>query len=336
MAMFVSSWILAVLVTAALAAETEVAISVAPYYTSNAFGLKDEWIDTFAQQQAPGERFADLSTPWDLVTPLQVDVDRRGHRHGSVRFAAGGSVSYEQYLQNTVASFAALGASAALEEGKNGRTRLRVDWTPHRYKRSYENPDVAADEFLQAHYAQWGLTLAHSQRLLERWSMQLSIENERRRYDDVFSNRDYTFWAGALETEHDLGKRVRLDVATQLGTAFSPAGIEEGIVVDRSYDQIELSSRLSSRLGAWRAALTGTLRLRDYTTSNPIDTSHFDRHDRTWKIGTQWDRRLGTQQKLSILLAHANRASDRPADVNDPDIVPYHETTLGVGLAHQF
>ncbi len=329
-------WILDALAPGSLAADFAGAISVSPYYTSNAFGLKDDWIDSFAAQQGPGERFAGLSSPWDFVTPLRAEAESRWKQQGGLRFTAVGAVGYEHYLQNRLASFTELRAGGSLETGKNGRSRLRLDWTPRRYKRNYENPDLVFDEYIQAHYGQWGLALDHTQRLRKTWSLQLLLEHENRRYDDPFTNRDRLLWAGGLGVEHDLSKHMSVEFVSKLCTARAPGGIEEGIVVDRSFAQIELSSRFATRLGAWRSALFGALQFRDYTTDNPADASRYGRRDRSWEIGTQWDRRLGTRESLSLRFAHTSQASDRPADLNDPDLVPYHETVLGIGLTRQF
>ncbi len=329
-------WILVGLVSVALAADLEGEVFVSPYYTSNAFGLKDDWIDSFALKQGPGDRFEGLTSPWDFVTPLRAEAKSRWKRQGGLGFTAGGSVEYEHYLQNRLASFTELRAGVGLEAGKNGRTRLRLDWTPRRYKRNYENPDLGFDEFIQAFYGQWGLSLDHTQRLRKTWSVQLVLDHESRSYDDPFTNSDRMLWAGGLGVEHDLSKRMSVEFASRLGTARAPDGIEEGIVVDRSFVQVELSSRFATRLGAWRSALFGELQLRDYTTNNLADASRYERRDRTWEIGTQWDRRLGPREMLSLRLARASRVSDRPADLDDPDLVPYHETQLGVGLTHQF
>lgn len=329
-------WILACFGSTVLAADMAGSISLSPYYTSNAFGLKDEWIDSFALDQGPGERFEGLSSPWDFVTPVRAEAESRWKRQGGVRFTASGSVEYEHYLQNRLASFAELGAGVGLETGKNARTRLRLDWTPRRYKRNYENPDLAFDEYLQAHYGAWGLVLDHTQHLGKTWSVQVVLDHERRRYDDLFSNRDRVFWAGGLGVERDWGKRTSVELASQMGSARAPGGFEEGILVDRSFVQFELASRFTTRLGGWRPAVFAELQIRDYSTDNPADAAHYTRRDRTWEIGTQWDRRLGPRQMLSMRLAHASRASDRPADVNDPDLIPYHETVLGAGVVHRF
>ena len=319
-----------------MAADTEVAISVLPYYTSNAFGLKDDWIDGFSLQQGPGQRFEGLSSPWDFVTPIHAETSRRWKHSNGLRFTAMGSFEYEHYLQNNLASFGEFRVGGEMEAGKNARTRFRIDWTPNRYKKNYENPDLASDEYSQAEYRQLELSLAHVQRLHKSWFLQLSLDHDIRRFDDPFDNRDRNLWVGALKVEHALGKRLSLEFASELGTASSPGGIEEGLVVDRSFDQLGLSSALSSPVGLWRARVFAGLKLRDYTTDNDADLSRYDRRDRTWEISTKWDRRLGAREKLSLRLAYLDRSSDRPADLNDPDIVPYHETVLGVGLTHQF
>ena len=90
------SGILVGLSSMAFAAGMEAEVSVSPYYTSNAFGLKDEWIDNFAQKQGPGERFEGLSSPWDFVTPLRAEAARRWKSGDGLRFTAGGSIEYER------------------------------------------------------------------------------------------------------------------------------------------------------------------------------------------------------------------------------------------------
>lgn len=311
-------------------------VSFSSVYSSNPFNLKDEWIQVFDSQRSANDRFAGLETPWDFVSRLKMDASTRWKSAQKRRLNLGGSVSYRRYHQNSIASYVEFGMQTQLRVAKHDRTKLSARWIPDRYKRNYEHPDLTTDDYLSVHYGQYELELSHSRRVAKNWRLGFGIEHAGRDFDPLFSTRDRALYSAGVEVERRLSKRAALTLASAWAAASSPTGIEDGVEVDRSFNEARFAAQLESRAGSWKAEFASTLRLRTYATNNAADVSRFDRNDTYWGVSTKWSRRLGLRQKVHVTLAYSSKTSNRPADLDDPDAVPYHRVLVGAGIGHEF
>ncbi len=317
-------------------AASEASVSLFSQYSSNPFNLKDEHIQTFDLQRGANDRFDGLDTPWDVISRLELDAGHEWRTMRGPRVGLDASADYHLYHQNDVASFFELGARGSLRAGKNDRTTLRVKWIPNRYKRNYEHPDTAIDSYWGAEYAQYELQLAHRYRVAKEWRVGASLAHGGRSFDAPFESRDRNTFEGGVEVARRLSKHAWWTWASGFETANSATGLEEDVEVDRSFNQAVFSTQLDTRAGAWRAEFEVALRLRNYTTNNAEDVARFDRRDTRWGLSSKWSRRIGPRQQFHASVGYVSKSSSRPADIDDPDAVPYHRLVVGMGIGHQF
>ena len=219
---------------------------------------------------------------------------------------------------------------------RKGHTELEFAFVPVHFRKNYEHPSLLNDSYVAANAHQFAIALAHTNRLWRKVDWEIGASYGRRDFSTLFDTRDRNVIKGKLGLRRKLRKRVHVIVEFGLGKASYTEGFEEGIEIDRSFSSWKMRTGLDAGTGLWTTQHRIEYRVRDYDTANRQDLARFGRRDSRWAFKSKVGRELGANQRLWAQFRYLSNSSNRPGDVSDPDIVPYDNLEIGLGVEREF
>ena len=307
-------------------------------YTDNLYRVQRRREDDFDRNQ-PGEQFYEMEGPGDFVTEASVAPfhkwDLGEGRDAKASIAAG----YAFHVQNAIANYFFIEGSGGYDVSRDDTLSVEAEIIPRRFKKNYSIRDDAFGNRFYEHAYYWEIEPAVGWRheWTERWKTDLAYEVGVRRYLAPFSNRDTTWHGPELIVSHDFG---RVEVGLGAGAAFAttPSGLEFGVPVDRSYNDVRMLAEGEVNLPAgWSVGAEAEYRIRNYTTDEPANDTYFERTDQRWTFTVEGKKRFGEVFSLLVLAGLVDNATNRQDHPNvDPTDLGYEELFLGIGAEATF
>ncbi|MGQ0714153.1 MAG: hypothetical protein ACT4PJ_10520 [Gemmatimonadaceae bacterium] len=216
-------------------------IRVETEYDDNVFllspGRRNE-LDAPAEDATPGDRFASMHSPGDLITTMQAGLGIKGAGVGGRALELTADVRYELYARNADRRNVriAFAAEQALPRGK--RLRLRASVTPSYFAKNYLGDavdrdldgDIAPDErvYEAGTYSETAVELDYRLRLAKSTkrhpfgaALQPSVGYYARTYEAPFSGRDMSGPTAGLKLLMDVSPRAGLDVEYEFASLIA-------------------------------------------------------------------------------------------------------------------
>ena len=321
----------------ALAVGSDYQAGVESEYTDNLFHESDQRLDQFDSRTGPGERFENMESESDLVTRVSAGATWRWKLRSKRRFSLGVKGAYFFHLENDIADYSRFGLNLSYSPTKRDRIYLRLDGIPDRFKKNYRFTIGALDTFDAAYYSQSNITLGYERDLKKNWSLGVDYRARERRYDDPFGDRDYDGDYLTLFTGYRLGRDVRGVTELMVGATDSNLGLDDGVIIDRSYDVVQLIQEFHFSLPArTRLTLRAAYREKDYTTDVTADGGRHNREDQRLQLRLQLRKKIGKNKILTFTTEWLDSDSDREDPTVETDEVGYEEFIAGVRFTYRF
>ncbi|MCL5281950.1 MAG: hypothetical protein M1376_18805 [Planctomycetes bacterium] len=311
----------------------EAAVDLKSYYTSNLYHVSEKREDQFDTKNGPGERFHGMEGPGDFVFVPGLDLtwqwDVGKKRDLEVSFGA----DYFIHARNTIANYLKLGGLLAYDLTRRDTVSLDVDFVPERFWKnlSLEDPSTHLKIFEEARYRHIGLAPHYLHEWNKDWATGIEYQYATRDYEDPFHDRDRRGHTVMGLVAYNGFKHLDVDFFAGYNATATPTGVEFGIPVDRSFEELILGGRLCFHLpDHWKAKVGTKYRIRNYTTDTEADTTYFDRRDNTWTLDTEVGRKLGKDLYIAVLAGYGHRTSNRSDPTITADQVGYTEYRLGL------
>jgi hypothetical protein len=330
-------WVLCLQPGMALAVSSGGKLDARSEYTNNLWHESQQRLDQFDDLQDPGQRFYRMPSPWDLVTRLQATGSFLWKYSGKRRLSLDIEGAYFFHVKNSIANYGRFNSGLSYSPGKRDLIYLVLDFIPDRFKKNYRVEAGGGNLFLPASYEQEDISLGYQRRIKKKWTLGAEYRHRRRRYEPVFSARDQDGDYLLIFTDYQPGKTV--DGATNLTIAVieSGQGLDQGIVIDRSYDMMQIGQefifRLSKKL---RLQAHGDFRRKDYTTGVQEDGGRYNRQDDRIRLGLNLRRYFGSNMVLGFYATWIDSNSDRTDPTVQTDQVGYKEVVAGARFTYLF
>jgi len=304
-------------------------VSLWEHYDDNILELSDQNIAIFDSGVYAPERFL-ITSIGAYITSLSGRARWRGKpwaRH-ETRVAIAGEANW--YANNSIKNYETYDLSVAQELTATKKhlslIRLTVSHTPEYYQQQLRDAPFIPGSFIyeSAGYRQTHYRLAYDQTFIEdRFDGRLTVEYRRRNYNQYFPERDNRRDTAAVS----LGGRpiarsgFSIDGMAGLGKLLARGDLdsttafpEADISYDVSFLGLNATIPWGGKLGG-RVALAADREIRTYTTTDPADTSHYDRvdHRLTWSAGIV--------QKLPVDLELFANYENKTQDTTFPRLV---------------
>jgi len=304
-------------------------------YTDNLFHYSKRRLDEFDAEDADGERFHGLDGSSDVVTRLRLRPEYRWRPRKERELRVSLGVAYYQHARNTIADYLEISTGLEADVTKRDRLVFDVSQTIDRFGKNFK--DTAADLFDAAFYDETDVRIGYTRRFGKRWDGGADYEMRRRRYNEKFSSRDSDGDYLNLRSSYSLGNRIDAETSFSYGVIESETGIDDGIPIDRSYDERRLAQSFKLGLSyGMHLGVDGVLRSRDYTTDVQEDEGRYKRKDDysmlRLEIGKEWKNGLSAALRGALI----DSDSDRIDPTVETDETGYEESTLSVEIAYRF
>ena len=223
-------------------------------YTNNLWHESQQRLDQFEEEQGPGQRFYRMPSTWDIVTRLRATGSFLWKFADKRRLTLDVEGTYFFHLENNIANYGRFNSGLSYGPGKRDLIFSVLSYTPDRFKKNYRVTDSINDIFLPASYDQADFSLGYQRRLRKKWTLGAEYRYRRRRYEPVFSDRDQDGNYLRIFTDYRPGKTVDGSTDLTLAAIDSGLGVDQGVVIDRSYDLLQIGQEFIFRLTKKSAA----------------------------------------------------------------------------------
>lgn len=304
-------------------------------YTDNLFHYSEQRVDEFDDRDDEGDRYFGLESPSDVVTRLRVRLDYRWNLREKQDLKVFLNASHFDHARNGIADYEEVSTGVEIDMAKRDRVEVALEHTFDRFKKNLKI--ASSDQFDAAFYDQTDALIGYTRRLGKEWYAGLDYAVSSRRFNAPFQGRDFDGDYLRLRTSYALGRSIDSDTSFSYGEIDSATEMDDGILIDRSYDEMDLSQAFDFRLGqGFHIGLDLELRRRDYTTDVEEDTGRHDRQDDYWRTGAE----IGREWKNGLTLALRGEILDNDSDRIDPDVetdeTGYRETIVGIDVGYRF
>ncbi len=311
----------------------EITPHVTSYYTSNLYHESEKHMDQFDTKNGPGERFHNMEGPDDFVTIPGIGLTWKWDLGKKRDLKASFDADYSIHARNAIANYLQLSGSLDYDLTRRDTVGVGVDFIPERFWKnlSLEDPITHEKTFAEARYQKLKVAPHYMHDWNKDWSTGVEYEYGTRDYEDPFHNRDRRGHTVMGLVEYNGFKGIGINFAGGYNTTKTPTGIEFGIPVDRSFNEVILGGAIHFNLpGPWKAKIGTEYHIRDYTTDVEEDTTYFDRRDNTWTIDGELGRKFGKSMYVALLAGYGHRTSNRSDPTVTADEVGYTEYRIGL------
>ncbi len=309
------------------------------YYDDNVFNYSDSDRQTFEGRTQPLERFPIESLDDFVAVPaVRVDYLWKIRRHSDWRVRA--MADAQIYTSNTIKNYSRFGLSLR-RRVRDGSVALALRYTPSYYLRHLfwrQMPERPAGvRFAAAQFNKFSLALDSRYNFSPAWVGLFGFDFAYRNYDFPFDERDNSTYSIAAGARYRASRALRLKFLASVGwsRAKGPNQVP-GALADISNNQYGFQGGFTWRIsGGLRLDETLVYSHQSYTTSNPLDTAHFDRRDKDihwsnrlyWRIDRHW------QPQVFYVYRNSSTSVDSPLYF---DVGQYRGNRAGVQVNYFF
>ncbi len=306
-------------------------------YTSNVWREQSRRLDDFASKDDPGERFEDMEGPADIYAQPAIGIDwsRKVASKRRLKLSAGGE--FVAYARNSIGDYATLDVAGSYDLTERDHVSLEIESIPRRFKENYFN-DVGGNRvFDRAYYMEVAPELGYRRGWGHHWFTELTYELSLRKFEDPFPHRDTTTHEFELLVGRKLSDRVTVALGPEAAFAHVDHHMEFGADVDRSHRDIGGVGDLEVNLRhGWAGELEVKYKHKAYGSEDPLDDSHYQRHDEALYLDAEMEKRMTHTWYLTGLGGFTVVKSNRDDPTIDADDVGYTELVVGLGGKAKF
>jgi len=306
-------------------------------YTSNIWREQSRRLDDFDSKSDPGERFEDMEGPADVYALPAVGIAWSRTIAPKRRVKLSADAEFVAYARNTIGDYATLEVGGAYDLTERDHVSLEVELIPRRFKENYFD-DVGGNKvFDRAYYMEVTPELGYRRGWGHHWFTELTYELSLRKFEDPFPHRDTTTHTIELLLGRKLSDRVTVKLGPEVAFAHVDHHMEFGADVDRSHRDVGAVGDLevNARHG-WAGELEVEYKHKAYGSDDPLDDSHYQRHDEAIYLDAEVEKRMTHTWYLTGLGGFTVVKSNRDDPTIDADDVGYTELVFGVGGKAKF
>jgi hypothetical protein len=162
-------------------------IGVSSTYHADPFNLRKHWNEPADRITDPTDRLFGYSTPWDVVTRVDLGVGHRWRLSSGARYGLNAGVRYDRYAFNPAHSRGVLAGSASYRTPGRVLTTADVSWTARTLQGNRRGADEPA--FGAAYYSGVSVEIAQRREVVPGWSVRPSVEYAERRFEEPYAFR---------------------------------------------------------------------------------------------------------------------------------------------------
>lgn len=298
-------------------------------WDDNILDLNDHNVDQL-EGTAPAGKF-DIDDPADFVYSAWVELKVTGKLLLADPASAGISIQPYFYASNSIANYEEYSLFARQPVGPH-QAGIEYDLERDVY---YRNLDTGPQEWTQAFYDEHEVELYWKHALPKGWTLRPTAGWRFRNYNSTFDHRDRDGGYLGIEGAVAFAKGWRAFLSYEWSDLDADATAADND--DTSYRQhgVELGAEWEAIEKKLDLALKWRVQLRDFTSTDPQDSSHLDREDvrnrvvieARWKLAKGWAAQFSWEWRV------VNSTQPFDTDPLDPDGGDTHRNVVMLGVS---